>query len=344
MKPPIRFGILSFAHYHANFWAEAINEHPGAVLLGIWDDAEERGKDAASRFACDFDPDLGALLDRCDAVGITSETALHADLVEAAAAAGVHVLCEKPIATSLADAHRIEQAVNSSGVHFMQNLPKRFDPINAELAELIRSDNLGQITLLRIRHGHHHGLDSSFTARWYTDRTLSGGGTLIDEGVHATDLAHWLLGNPESVVAAASSNALGLDVEDTGVATFVFQNGALAEITTGWTFTAAEQSVEIFGTKGTAVLRGVDLASRPSSRPPYLQVYSHATGSWSGSSTTPAFTTGDFHQRGSRRFIERLLNDQAPEVGFAEGRTSLEMILAAYRSIETGRKQFLPLE
>lgn len=344
MKRPIRFGILSFAHYHANFWAEAINEHADAVLPGIWDDAPERGKDAATRFACDFEPDLGALLDRCDAVGITSETALHAKLVVAAAAAGVHILCEKPIATSLADTHRIEQAVRSSGVHFMQNLPKRFDPINVELVEIVQSGTLGQTTLLRIRHGHHHGLDPDFTARWYADPMLSGGGTLIDEGVHATDFAHWLLGNPESVVAEMSSSALGLDVEDTGIATFVFQNGTLAEITTSWTFTAAEQSIEVFGTEGTAVLRGVDLASRPSSCPPYLDVYSHETGSWSGSPTIPAFLTSDFHQRGPRRFIDDLLADRSPDIGLAEGRASLEMILAAYRSIATGRKQFLPLE
>ena len=101
MRKPIRFGILSFAHYHANFWAAAIRESDEALLAGVWDDNRLRGGQAAQKYGASYFNDLQALLRECDAVGITSETAQHAPLVEAAAAAGVHVLLEKPMALSL---------------------------------------------------------------------------------------------------------------------------------------------------------------------------------------------------------------------------------------------------
>ena len=92
MSARIRFAILSFAHYHATFWADAINHAPDAELVGIWDDDPGRGEEAAAAYGARFEPHLDRLLAACDAVGITSETSKHADLVEAAAAAGKHIL------------------------------------------------------------------------------------------------------------------------------------------------------------------------------------------------------------------------------------------------------------
>jgi predicted dehydrogenase len=163
MNDPVRFGILSFAHRtHATFWAKAITASNDAVLVGIWDDDLARGVAAARQFDVLFFPELNDLLRACDAIGIASETAKHVPLVEAAAAAGVHILLEKPMATTLDDCHRIERAVREAGVLFMQNFPKRFDPINQELVDLVRQGRIGEIGLVRIRHGHYHGLDPDF--------------------------------------------------------------------------------------------------------------------------------------------------------------------------------------
>src|ERR671919_622243 len=69
MVPPIRVGLLSFAHYHANFWAEVFRDSPLAEFVGIWDDEAERGQEAASKYGARFWSDLDALLAACDAVG-----------------------------------------------------------------------------------------------------------------------------------------------------------------------------------------------------------------------------------------------------------------------------------
>lgn len=344
MSKVIRFGLLGFAHDHAHFWAHAINHAPDADLVGIWDDDADRGQRAARDYKAEFVPELPRLLERCDAVGITSTTAQHAPLIEAAARAGVHVLCEKPLATSAAECARIERAVAAAGVVFMQHFPKRFDPVNDELAALVHRGDLGAITLVRVRHGHAHGLDTAWQARWYTDPAASGGGTLLDEGIHAADLLRWLLGEP-TAVRATLGHTLGLPVEDTATATFRFPSGTIAEVATGWGFLAAEQSVEVYGTQGCATVSGVDLASRDVARPPYLRVYRRGDtpGTWRNSPLTPRFMAGGaaFHGEGVRRFIGSLQRGVPPPLGIADGRRSLAMIEAAYRAAATGLEQVI---
>jgi predicted dehydrogenase len=341
----IRFGILSFAHYHANFWAEAINDSPHAELVGIWDDRAARGQAAAVRHGARFEPELGALLATCDAVGITSETARHAGLVEAAAAARVNVLLEKPMATSLAECSRIGQAIRNSGITFMQNFPKRYDPVNQELVSRVKAGELGKILAARVRHGNYHLLQLGDQAggNWFTEPALSGGGALLDEGIHAADFLLWLLGEPRSTFALTSSAALGLHQEDTAIAVYQFPDGALAEIVTGNALLAAQESVEVYGTLGVALLSGVDLASKELAQPPYLKFYNQGeprTG-WQAAPIRPKFQGPDFHYGGPLHFIECLRTGQPPVVSFEQGWKSLAMILASYRAAQSGRMQTL---
>ena len=341
MSGAIRFGILSFAHYHATFWAEAINQSAAASLVGVWDDDLTRGNEAAQRYNTRYWSNLTALLRECDAVGITSETVKHAGLVEQAAAADLHILLEKPMATTLEDCDRIARAVQAAQVIFMQNFPKRYDPINHKLIKFVKTGDLGQISLVRVRHGHFHGLRREFANEWFVNPDLSGGGTLIDEGVHAADFLLWLLGEPEQVSATISSQTLSLPVEDTALAFFTYPSGTLAEISTGWSFLAAEQSIELYGTKGTLLLSGVDLASRDFSKPPFLKLFRQGEerGVWSGPTLTPYFKQGNFHQQGPQYFLECIRDGRQPVVSLAEGRKSLEMILAAYQAAKSGQTQ-----
>lgn len=345
MNEIIQFGILSFAHYHANFWAEAIIGSPHAELAGIWDDQPDRGSEAAGRHGVRFEPDLGVLLSACDAVGITSETARHAGLVEAAAAAGVHVLLEKPMATSLAECNSIGQAIRESGITFMQNFPKRYDPANQELVSRVKAGELGKILAVRIRHANYHWLQlgDSAAGKWFTDPALSGGGALLDEGIHAADFLLWLLGEPQSTVALTSRSALGLIQEDTAIAVYQYPDGTLAEIVTSNALLAAQESVEVYGTQGVALLSGVDLASKELSGSPFLKFYKRGEPriGWQGSSIRPAFQDSDFHYGGPLYFLECLRSGQPPVVSFEEGWKSLAMILASYQAAQSGQRQAL---
>jgi myo-inositol 2-dehydrogenase/D-chiro-inositol 1-dehydrogenase len=343
MTAPIRVGILSFAHYHATFWSEAFRDSPLAELVGIWDDDRARGEAAAQRYGVRFWPDLDALLGACQAVGVTSETGRHRALIEAAARHGCHVLCEKPPATTLEDCDAIARAVAAAGIVFMQSFPKRFDPVNDELKRMVEAGELGRLVLARVRHGHFHGLEPEFARGWWMDRTRSGGGALLDEGIHAADFVRWLFGEPESVTATISSSALGLPLEDTAVAVFRFPDGLLAEVATGMAFVAADVSVELFGTGGSALLAGVDLASRDITAGPFLRTY-RAGGErrWSVSPIVPRFKAGGFHHQNPLHFLEALHRGAPPPITLEDGRRALAMILAAYRAAETGQRQPIP--
>lgn len=338
--PPTRFALLSFAHYHANFWAEAIGQMPGeAVLSGIWDDDLERGRAAAARFGVRFEENLERLLAESDAAGITSETSKHRFLIEACANAGVHVFCEKPLATTPADADAILEVAAEGQIIVRQSFPKRTDPINDELRDLVNSGELGNIMLVRIRHGHRHGLDPAFRRQWYANAALSGGGTLLDEGIHAADLLRQLFGAPQSVSATLVTHLPDLEVEDTACAMFRWDGGLIADVTTSWAFVAGESSIEVFGTGGTAVVDGVDIASRVRATPPFLRWYRPAgeTIIQNASAQVPRFVSGGFHQEGPTRFVRMLRGGTDGLATVQEARAALDMIFAAYRSAASGR-------
>lgn len=337
----IRVATLSFAHYHANFWSEVFRDSPDAELVGIWDADAARGADAAQRYATRFWPELDALLDAVDAVAVTSETVAHRPLIERAAARGRHVLCEKPIATSREDADAIAAAVARHGIVFMQSFPKRFDPVNHEIKRRLDAGFFGTVWLARVRHGHRYGHDPAFARGWWMDKRLSGGGALLDEGVHAADFLRWMFGDPESVTAMTSSTTFGFAVEDTGLALFRWPGGMIGEIASGSSFQAADTSIEIFGTAGTAVLAGVDLGSKDLTGSGFLKFYSTARPerAWEVSPIVPRFKTGGFHQQNALAFLDALKRGTPPPIGIEDGRRALAMILAAYEAARTGQVQ-----
>jgi predicted dehydrogenase len=338
---PPTIGVLSFAHYHANFWSEVFVSR--GMLAGVWDDDLPRGMEAAQRFGVGHYPDLDALLARCTAVAICSETARHTELIERAARYGLAVLTEKPLAASLADGERIARIVRSHGLVFMQSFPKRFDPASQYLKSLVDSEALGRLSLVRIRHGHFYGLDPEFRHRWYVQPALAGGGALLDEGIHGADLLAWLFGMPESVTAVTSDAALGLGVEDLGIATFRFPSGLLAELTASFTFAAADVSVEIYGSGGTVLVSAVDLASRDITGSDFVRIYHHGTAErrWETVPLIPRFKLGEFHQQNALAFIDCLERKEPPPITVDDGLRALRMIDAAYRAARSGLRQDL---
>ena len=319
--------------------------------MGIWDDDRDRGQKGAQAFNTRYEPELDALLRSCDAVCITSETYRHAEFIERASAAGCHILCEKPLATTVADCERIIRAVEAAGVTFMQSYPKRFDPVNVELKRLVDTGELGTVTFMRVRHGHLYGLLRGNPPAWKHDPVTSGGGTLLDEGCHGADLIRWLMGEPDAVMAAVSSRALGHPVEDLGVAVFLYDDGPICELAASGTFAAGDNSVEVFGTKGTAVLSGVDLASRDVTDGGFLKVCrlteenlaDPTTRCWDVSSLTPLFqTTPEFHQRNPMRFLEALVQGVEAPISAHDGLRSLQMIVSAYEAARTGTTVRIP--
>ncbi len=336
-----RIGITGVAHFHANHWMDAFKACSEVEFVGLWDKNPSRAAISAQEHETQYFPDLKELLARVDAVGITSETMYHADLVESAAAAGVHVLLEKPMAANLVECGRIYRAVKNSGITFMQSFPKRYDPINYRLKTILDDGELGNIFLARFRHSNSIFLEMGDQARssWFTQPELSGGGILIDEGVHVLDLMDWFMGQPARVHASLSSATLGLQVEDTALAVFEFSNGAIAEVVTSNALSAAEDSVELYGRDGTAIISGVDLSSKNLAKPPFLRIHrrSDPANEWVGIDAITRFNQKDFHHQGPLHFVKCLLHGEQPSLSIDEGWKSIALVMAVYQSARTGQ-------
>lgn len=336
----LKIAMLGVQHYHANFWTGAFQRSPDAEMRGVWDPDADRAAEFAARYGISAETDLDDLVEAADAVAICSATADHRALIEVAMRHGKPVLCEKPLGRDLADAREIRGLVETAGVAFMQSFPKRFDPVNHEIRDLLRADAIGTVTMCRVRHGHSHGLNPSFRDEWFVDPDRSGGGTLLDEGVHAADFLRWMFGMPVSVSATISGAVLGLRVEDAAFATFAFETGMIAEIATSWTFAAADTSIEIYGTGGTILLGGVDIASRPNREDGFLRVFRRdgEGGAWSTSRTVPHFKTGVFHEHVAWAFTEALRSGREMPVTLEDGIAAQAMIAAAYASAAGGHR------
>ena len=143
----MKIAILSFAHMHAYSYAQSLQHLPDVELAAIWDDNAERGQTMAQRFAAPFVPNLDAIWrdPEINAVIVTAANTDHRALVVAAAQAGKHILCEKPIATSVADARAMIDAAESAGVKLMTAFPVRYSPPTVRVQQRIRAGEIGPI-------------------------------------------------------------------------------------------------------------------------------------------------------------------------------------------------------
>ena len=337
----IGFGILGAAHYHAEHWLAAAKTDPRARVVGVWDADDDRGRAVANGFDVPFFGDRTKLLAQSDAVGIASETRQHAELAIAAAAAGRHMLVEKPMARTTSECDSIIEAVEGSDVVFMQNFPKRYDAAHQELVNAVTSGRIGDIVAIRIRHGNDLKLGHRYQdAGWYANHASAGGGALMDEGIHAVDLLLWLAGYPLDVVALATYDQTQTGVDLTTAAIFRYDSGPLADVTSSHLFAGGNESVEVYGSEGVALLSGVDLASRELATAPHLKFGRAGSSTFEFSDVVPGFVGGRalYHGKSVNEFLTVLQNETPPPVGLREGRRSVAMVEAAYLSIESGTR------
>jgi myo-inositol 2-dehydrogenase / D-chiro-inositol 1-dehydrogenase len=268
MKKELRIGMISWAHVHAEFRAKAVKELPGTRIVAISDENEERGRSAAKRFGVsEFIPDWRDLVrrDDLDVVMVHSENSRHVDHVIAAAEAGKHVFCEKPVATSAADALKMVQAIENAGVEGTAAFVSRFSKEASRAKAIVESGMLGTIIHTRSFIGlsgiREIGCPADM-ADWMEDPVLGGGGAWIDEGSHGIDLVRWLVGDIVRVAAMTANRAKPqLKVDDIGTAIFTYANGALGEIGTAWSMAVEigmRNLLEIYGTTGTLIVRATD--------------------------------------------------------------------------------------
>jgi UDP-N-acetylglucosamine 3-dehydrogenase len=312
----LRVGLASWAHVHAPGLARTLATMPQVEFTGSFDETGAAHDEPTH-------PSLEALLRASEAVVIASTNATHRRYTEAAAVAEVHVLCEKPIATTVADARVMIDACRAAGVQLGVALPVRSSPAMVALKEAIGRGTLGAIRAVRATN------PGQYPGRWFGDPREAGGGAAMDHTVHLADALRWLLGDEVVRVHAELGSFLyGLPVEDCGLLTLDLRGGAFASIDCSWSRPATYPTwggvtMHVVGERGTV---DVDVFSQS------LTHYDDSAG------VTKLVGWGDdLNALMLGGFVDAILAGQPVPISGEDGLRSLEVVVAAYRSAELGR-------
>jgi predicted dehydrogenase len=334
----LRLGILSFAHLHAEAYLQNLQAIPDVEVIGIADENLERGRYFADMGKVRlFDSYKALLAEKPDGVIVCSENARHLPLVQMAAQAGAHVLCEKPLATTVKDAHAIVDVCKKAGVSLMTAFPVRFSAPALEVKKLLDSGRLGKVYGVNSTNQgalpeFHQAENLPFLKRdWFVDKALAGGGAVADHVVHLADLLRWYFSS-EVVEVYAATNAIihagKVQVETAGLVMLTFASGAFASIDCSWSKPAYYPTwgglkLELVADKGLATLDAFKQIST---------IYSHKVGRplWS-------YWGSDFNQGMVNEFAAAIREKRTPAITGEDGLRAVEIVAAAYQSVESGQ-------
>jgi predicted dehydrogenase len=325
----LRVGLLSAAHLHVDGYAPILASMPDVKLIGLTDPDEARGRAFAKAHGLAYLGNREEMLGRHpEAVVVTSENSRHREDVEACAQAGVHVLCEKPLATSVADARAIVDACRSAGVMLMTAFPMRFSAPVRAVEAAIRGDEIGSVRAIA---GVNQGQLPSRHRAWFADQRLAGGGALMDHVVHLADLYRWMLGAEIVEVFALTNRILYADrteVETGGLLLLTLSDGSFASIDCSWSRpdtypTWGGLGMEIVGDRGIIELD------------PFRQRFTlHGSGD-PGPRWT--FWGSDPDRAMLRAFVDAVRDGRQPPISGLDGLRAVEVVEAAYRSAASGQ-------
>ncbi|SDQ15784.1 Gfo/Idh/MocA family protein [Virgibacillus salinus] len=317
----MKIGMMSFAHMHAHSYADGLMKLPNVELVGIFDDDSDRGKEVAEKYLTKhFNDQESFLAMDMDAVIICSENFRHKEMVINAAKANKHILCEKPIATTVEDAQEMINICDKNDVVLQTAFPVRFSSPMRKLKNMIDDGELGDIVAFRTTNrGQNPG-------GWFIDKEQSGGGAVLDHTVHMVDIMRWYLGKEITEVhAIVDSYFHDIAIDDAGLLTLEFENGVVASHDASWSRFKeypiwGDATIEVVGTKKTV---------KADAFKEHFRMFT------SGSkSLNHVFYGNDMDLGLIRDFVNCVEEGRKPFITGRDGLKALEVALAAYKSSE----------
>ncbi len=322
-----------------------VSEH-GVAIVGCGLIGEKRARVLAPgslRVACDRDPgraarlatafgaehanDWHAVVERPD-IDIVIVATSHdhlAEITAAAAAAGKHVLVEKPAARTAAELDAVRSAVAKTGAKVRVGFNHRYHRAFQKMRQLVDGDAIGPLTHVRARYGH--GGRIGYEKEWRFVPAISGGGEAIDQGMHLVDLARWFLGDFTLVGGAATRYFWESPVEDNAFFLLRTERDQVAMLHASWTEWKNLFSFELFGRQGKLMVTGLGgsygleqlayYAMQPELGPPPTTIFEYpmADDSW---------------ETEYAAFLSDIAADKAPDPGFEDAAAALRIVEALY--------------
>jgi predicted dehydrogenase len=288
--------------------------------------AEELAKAAGAKAVPDWKDAVRS--PHVDAVIVCTPTKFHAEAIYSALEAGKHVLCEKPLARSVRETEPFPHLAESSDLVLKTGFNYRYMAHVRKAKDMIDSGTLGPLYFLRCRYGH--GGRPGYEQSWCTDLDLSGGGVLLEQGIHILDLTRYLLGEPAQVLATDARYFWNFAaVEDNSFLLLRTHDVKTAEIHVSWTQWVNLFSLEIFGRDGYLHLTGRDGhygpqklvwgKRQPNHGRPQEQTFEF-----------PAYN--DSWELEWQDFVSAIQSRRQPMGNFRDGVRALELVEAAYKS------------
>ncbi|HEY3417654.1 MAG TPA: Gfo/Idh/MocA family oxidoreductase [Armatimonadota bacterium] len=324
---------------------EGYQAHPEAEVVAICDTNPERLNEKARKYGIAHTfTDAETMLKQCklDAISVATPNAWHAPITIAALKRGLHVLCEKPMAMTVKESEKMLAAAEKSGKNLMINFSYRFSPMSYALKQQVDAGVVGDIYFGRTVWHRRYGFPGF--GGWFGQKALSGGGPLIDLGVHRLDLALWLMGYPEpSLVLGSSYDHLArieverqqkaFDVEDLACGMVKFTNGATLLLEASWagnTDEAEHMVTKLYGTKG-----GLCQSNNSGGYQYQAEIYTREGENFF---TKRLDATATKVPSAYAEFVDSILEGRRPLASGEEGLKVMKILEGIYRSAVTGHE------
>ena len=308
----------------------------------VHDRSEKRARGFAEVLGATVVESAAAVMARCDAVWICTPTSAHRGAVDAALSAGRPIFCEKPLATDLAGAQALVDAVHSAGVPSQSGLVLRTAPVFCALRDLVSSGRLGRPMAAIFRDDQYFPTSGTYRSTWRADVAQSGGGCLIEHSIHDVDILRFCFGEIEEVRGGTANYSGHEGIEDRATVALSFVSGLEANLTSVWHSIMSRGStrrVELFCQEGMIWLDndfrgplhlqtsdGSEVLACPS--PPWVADIPLGDDEV-GLAVLP-------YVEADRMFVDAVANGQVPEPSLHEALVAHRLVDASYRSAANG--------
>ena len=317
----VRWGLIGAGDIARKRVAPALRDLPNGRFISVSRSKAELAAEFANEFGVSkwFADWRGLVADpEIDAVYIATPVFLHAEQTIAAAKAGKHVLCEKPMALSVPECDRMITACDANNVKLGIAYYRRFYPAIIRAKEIIDSGEIGDVSVAQINAFEYVDLDPDDPRHWFVEKKKSGGGPMIDFGCHRLEVLTNLLGPVDRIESLVSNKRFGREVEDTAIASLQFENGACASVTVTHAAREPQDTLHIFGTKGSMHVPVLNEG----------QMTVNIDGKIRNESLPPA---ANLHAPLISDFADAVIHDRAPEISGEDGRAVQSLIEEIYK-------------
>jgi len=323
-RKPIGIGIIGTGGWAREFWSGA-QKAPEVRLVACWNRTRERAKQFAEKYGGEVAPSLEALLEDPEVEAVANFTAnnYHCEPTLKAAAAGKHVLVDKPIANTIEESAEMIRACRKAGVVLMVGHSSRYGGSARALKSLLDSGRLGQLAMVEAHTSHSGGARLSEDRwRWHWDEAP--GGPLMQLSIHAFDTLHCLFGPTRRVTALSKRDLLPSEIEDVFLALLEFESGLLGYVGTNYLCPPANFT-RVYGRGGNAYGERSKL------------VFWKPKDDWSVEPEEIPLSEINPHAAEMSEFARAIRSGTEPETGGKEGLLALGVVWACIKSAEENR-------